>query len=91
MHEAFQILNEALTTAPVVAYQDFAKTFSVATDDLSKAIRAALSHKDDSKRKRPLHYASPGLNNAGRHYLNCEREELAKGFALKNFTFYARG
>ena len=88
MLEAFDTLKQALITAPVLAYPDFAKPFIVATDASKKAIGAVLSQIDENGREHPIHNASRALNDAENDYSTYEFEGLAIVFAFKKFRHY---
>ncbi len=85
IQKAFDTLKQALITAPVLAYPDFAKPFVVATDASEKAISAVRSQKDENGREYTIHYVSHALNDVEKNYSTYKRERLAIVFALKKF------
>ena len=60
---AFTELKEALTTAPVLAFQDFNKEFLLETDASSwrSGLGAVLAQKSEKGATQPLAYASHTL------------------------------
>lgn len=64
--EAFGTLKQRLSTAPVLAYADFAKPFIVEVDASYAGLSAVLSQEVDGK-VRPVAYASRTLRPAERN------------------------
>ena len=87
---AFNTLKNALITAPVLAYPDFSKPFSITTDASGYAIAGVLSqtHEDG---EHPVIYASRTLKDAERRYTTTERECLAVIYAVMQFRVYLLG
>src|SRR5436190_11565782 len=72
---AFDILKEKLTTAPVLKYPDFTQEFIVTTDASDYAIGAVLSQGTVGQ-DRPIAYASRVLSRAEQNYSTTEKELL---------------
>ncbi|KAL0128565.1 hypothetical protein PUN28_003720 [Cardiocondyla obscurior] len=85
--QAFKMLKEKLTTAPVLNYPDFAKKFLIITDASDQAIGAILSQGEIGE-DRPISYASRILNKAEKNYTTTEKELLAIVWAVKHFRPY---
>ena len=81
--KSFDSLKQALSTDPVLAYTDFNKPFSVATEASSAAFGAVLPELDKDRREYPIYFASRSLNEAEKDQSTYEREGLAIDFALK--------
>ncbi|XP_071571270.1 uncharacterized protein [Temnothorax nylanderi] len=82
---AFDLLKEKLTTAPVLNYPDFDKEFLVTTDPSDYAIGAVLSQ-GPVGHDRPIAYASRVLCKAEQNYNTTEKELLAIVWAQKDDT-----
>lgn len=87
---AFQLLKDALTTPPLLAYPDFKQSFNLTTDASNEALGAVLSQGSPGK-DRPIAYASRTLNKTERRYSTIEKELLAIVWAVKNFRCYLLG
>src|SRR5436190_18592636 len=87
---AFDILKEKLTTAPVLKYPDFTQEFIVTTDASDYAIGAVLSQGTVGQ-DRPIAYASRVLSRAEQNYSTTEKELLAIVWAVKHFRPYVYG
>ena len=74
--EAFNILNEKLSNAPIFAQPDFEKGFRLYTDTSGEAMGAVLVQGDGDEQK-VIEYASKQFNSAQRNYSVIEREALA--------------
>ncbi|KAF6210122.1 hypothetical protein GE061_015878 [Apolygus lucorum] len=88
--EALDTLKGALTSYPVLAYPDFSRPFTLATDASGVAVGAILSQ-DTPEGSRPVAYASRTLNPAERKYSTTERELLAVVWAVTHFQSYLLG
>lgn len=83
---AFELCKELLVNAPILAYPDFSKQFTLTTDASNVAIGAVLSQSD-----RPIAYYSRTLNSAERNYSTIEKELLAIVDSTKHFRPYLYG
>ena len=57
-HEAFDVLKEALSTAPVLGYPNFTREFILETDALLKGLDAILSQQEKDGNICVIAYAS---------------------------------
>ncbi|XP_063895318.1 uncharacterized protein LOC135118122 [Helicoverpa armigera] len=87
---AFNILKQKLTTAPLLQYPDFSRPFLLTTDASNYAVGAILSQGEIGKDK-PIAYASRTLNKAEGNYSTTEKELLAILFGVKTFRPYLFG
>ena len=71
--QAFNMLKEKLTTAPVIAAPDWTVSFEIMTDASDYALGAVLGQKND-KRLHVIYYASRTLNDAQMNYTTTEKE-----------------
>ncbi|KAM0729433.1 Retrovirus-related Pol polyprotein from transposon 297 [Formica fusca] len=88
--QAFEMLKEKLTTAPLLKYPDFEKEFIVTTDASDYAIGAILSQGEIGQ-DQPIAYASRILARAEQKYNTTEKELLAIVWAVKHFRPYLYG
>jgi len=79
--ESFENLVRALTTAPVLAFADFSKSFVVHTDASSHGLGAVLSQENEG-RLHPIAYASRGLSPSEKNYPAHKLEFLAMKWAI---------
>lgn len=84
--EAFNSCKELLTNAPILAYPDFGKPFTLTTDSSNVALGGVLSQSD-----KPISYYSRILNPAERNYSTIEKELLAILACVRNFRPYLYG
>lgn len=84
--QALEALKLRLSTAPVLANPDLAKTFEVYSDASDNAVAAVLQQEG-----RPIEYASRALTGPERKYSVSEKECLAILYALKSFRHYLLG
>jgi transposase InsO family protein/predicted aspartyl protease len=89
--QAFDILKEALISAPVLRFADFTKPFYLHTDASNYAVGAVLCQKDDNDHDYPIAYASKLLSPAERNYSITEKEALAAVWAVLYFRPYLYG
>ena len=73
--EAFDILREKLTTAPVLGYADYTKPFIVETDASHDGLGAVLSQEQDGRR-RVIAYASRRLRPPEKNMQNYSSRKL---------------
>ena len=88
MQNAFEELKVKLTSAPVLSYPEYAKSFLVCADASSRAVGAVLSQADENGRDHPIHYVSRALSAAESNYSAFNRKALGVIFALKKFRHY---
>ena len=72
---SFSTLKEKLTSAPVLAYADFSKPFTLDIDASYEGLGAVLSQEQDGGR-RPIAYASRGLRPTERNMSNYSSRKL---------------
>lgn len=92
--EAFESLKLFLTSAPLLKFPDFEKTFILTTDSSGEALGAVLEQPYDIGEELinlPCSYASRVLNAAERNYSATERELLAVVWAITVFRPYLYG
>ena len=85
--QAFDILRERLTTAPILAYLRGGDNFILDTDESAFGIGAVLSEVQDGQEK-VIAYASKTLSKTQRGYCTTYRELLAAVFFIKHFRTY---
>ena len=92
--EAFELLKEKLTSAPVLGYADFSSPFIVETDASALGLGAVL-YQQQGEKKRVIAYASRRLRNAeknDRNYSSMKLELLALKWAVsEKFRGYLLG
>ena len=92
--DSFEALKLKLTSAPVLAYADFAQPFILETDASQSGLGAVLSQEVDGK-VRPVAYASRGLRPTERNmsnYSSMKLEFLALKWAMtEKFREYLLG
>ena len=89
--EAFQLLKEKLTTAPILVYPNFEKKFRLYTDASGQALGAVLQQEGDDKKEHVIAYASKSLTKAEQNYSTTELESLAIIWAVEKFKQYLLG
>ena len=82
---AFASLKQALCNAPVLAFPDFSRDFTLCTDASSTGLGAALMQKDNNGKMRAIAFASRLLNKAELNYSVTHKEALAVVWALRHF------
>ena len=88
--EAFEMLKEKLTTAPVLLLPDPTKPFTVTTDASDFAIGAVLTQ-DHGHGEQPVAYESRKLSPAELNYPVHEKELLAIVHAIRLWRMYLEG
>ncbi len=89
--EAFDQLKRQLTTAPVLAFPDFNRPFTLDTDASDVGIGAVLSQTDDEGKERVVAFASRTLSKAERRYCVTRKELLAVVVFVHHFRPYLLG
>ena len=82
---AFLSLKNALCHAPVLAFPDFERDFTLCTDASAIGLGAVLMQPDQLGKMRAIAYASRLLNKAECNYSVTHREALAVVWALRHF------
>lgn len=88
--ESFQMLKQALVSAPILACPDFTKPFSLHCDASAYGIAGMLAQEIDGK-EHPIAFASKSLSKCETNYSATEREALAVVFAVEHFRPYLEG
>lgn len=83
---AFQHCKELLCNAPILAYPDFTKNFTLTTDASNVAVGGVLSQQN-----KPIAFYSRTLNTAEKDYATIEKELLAIIECVKHFRPYLYG
>ena len=86
--QAFQALQTALTTAPVLLLPDYGKPFTLIMDTSDYTTGAILEQEDAFGRSHPVAYFSKSLQPAERNYEIHDKELLAIVQSLKHFRHY---
>ncbi|GJU46386.1 putative nucleotidyltransferase, ribonuclease H [Tanacetum coccineum] len=85
--QAFDILKNKLTTAPLIIAPEWNLDFELMCDASDYAIGAVLGQRID-KIFCLIYYASKTMNDAKEHYTTTEKELLAVVYAFDNFRSY---
>ncbi|KMQ72786.1 hypothetical protein BPMI_04921 [Candidatus Burkholderia pumila] len=85
--QAFELLKEKLTTAPIMVSPDWGHPFELMCDASDFAVGVVLGQRID-KKFQPISYASKTLTDAQTHYTTTEKELLAVVFAFDKFRSY---
>ena len=85
--EAFDILKELLTTAPIIQAPNWELPFEIMCDASNYAVGAVLGQRVN-RASHVIYYASRTLDNAQINYSTTEKELLAVVFALEKFRSY---
>ena len=88
---AFDRLKSELIQAPVLAYPDFNKDFTLETDASVRGLGAVLSQTQSDGRSHPIAYASRALSPQEKNYGITELETLAVVWAISHFHAYVYG
>ncbi|CAN6453582.1 unnamed protein product [Victoria cruziana] len=87
---SFNLLKEALVSAPILRAPDWNLDFEIMCDASDYAIGAILGQRVD-KKPVVIYYASKSLVDAQLNYTTTEKEMLAVVFALEKFRSYILG
>nr|GEX42752.1 reverse transcriptase domain-containing protein [Tanacetum cinerariifolium] len=85
--EAFKLLKEKLTNAPIMVSPDWSQPFELICDANDFAVGAVLG-KQEGKHFHPIHFANKTLNNTQQNYTVTEKELLAVIFSFDKFRSY---
>lgn len=88
--EAFKILKDRLTTAPVLTHPDFTKPFYIQCDASILGVGGVLFQIINGE-EHPIAYMSKKLNAAQRNYSVTELECLAAILCVREFRCYVEG
>ncbi|GJX48800.1 reverse transcriptase domain-containing protein [Tanacetum coccineum] len=86
-HNAFKLLKEKLTCAPVIVSPNWNLPFELMCDASDFAVGAILGQKD-GKNFHPIYFASKTLNAAQQNYTITEKELMVVVFAFDKFRSY---
>ena len=86
--QAAQTLKERITSAPILAFPDIEKTFTLTTDASATATGAVLSQRQDDGKEHPVSFYSKTLDTTQRKWDSCEQELFAIVAAVKHFRCY---
>ena len=88
---AFIYLKKLLTTAPILSFPDFSRSFILDTDASNDGIGAVLSQRHNDGREYVIAYASRSLSKSERNYSVTRRELLAIVTFTNHFRQYLLG
>lgn len=89
---AFEQIRLRLISAPILAFPDLERPFTLDTDASDAGIGAVLSQRDDEDgSERVVAYASKSLSRAERHYCVTRKELLAVVYFIRHFRPYLLG
>lgn len=88
--KSFELLKQAMTTAPVLAHPDPDRMFILAADASDQAVGAVLQQ-DLEVGLQPIAYFSRKLRGAELNYSVHEKETLAQVLALKHWRCFLEG
>jgi hypothetical protein len=89
--KAFESVNAALTTAPVLVAPVFSKPWIILTDCSDLTMGACLAQLDDNGIERPVAYASANLSDAQQNYGITDKEGLAVVWAVRKWRHFIHG
>ncbi|KAE9267738.1 hypothetical protein PR003_g31677 [Phytophthora rubi] len=89
--QAFDVVKQGLTEAPILAVADQDRPFHVVCDASDFAIGCALMQHDHEGRDHVVYYQSRQLKPAERNYPVHDKELLAMKYALAKFRVYLLG
>ena len=85
------LLKNHLCSAPILAYPQFDRPFTVQTDASDVGLGAVLAQFDLSGHEHVISYASRSLSDREKRYSATEKEALAVVFATDHFQAYFLG
>ena len=89
--ESFSLLKSHLCSAPVLAYPQFDRPFTLQTGASDIDLGAVLTQFDSSGNEHVISYASRSLTDREKKYSVTEKEALAVVFATDHFRAYLLG
>jgi len=89
--QAFDMLKQSFTTAPILQMPDFSRPFIVEVDASDFATGGILSQRDDEGILHPVAFRSQSLSPAERNYEIFDKELLAIIQALEEWRCYLEG
>ena len=89
--EAFDALKKAMVTAPILAYPNFQKPFTLFTDASDYGVGNVLEQEDENGKMRVIAYGGQKFTAAQTHYSMPEKECLAIIRAFKEYRTYFVG
>lgn len=88
--EAFEVIKEKMTNAPVIACPDYSLRFFLQTDASDYGLGAVLFQRDNGQ-ERVITYCSRTLRPAEKNYTTTEKECLAVLWAIEKNKQYLEG
>ena len=89
--KAFKQMKQIMSTAPILRFPDFNRTFYVVCDASNYHLGALLKQKDDKKHMYIVACESRKLNSVERRYATTYREFLGILFGVTKFDRYVTG
>ncbi|KAI4890099.1 hypothetical protein NFI96_006573 [Prochilodus magdalenae] len=86
--QAMDFLKERLTSAPIICFPDFERTFDLHIDACDVGLGAALTQRDKAGQEVVVAYASRTLHKSEKPYSTTEKECLGVIWALEHFRLY---
>jgi len=87
--QAFELVKSSMTSAPILAYPDFNRPFSLYTDASKQGLGAILGQKEpDGKREHVILYIARSLSPPEKHYGSSELECLGAVWAITKLQKY---
>jgi hypothetical protein len=88
---AFQRLKDMLCNAPILAYPDISRPFTLDCDASNEGLGAVLSQVGDDGSERPVAYHARAFSKTEKRYCVTRRELLACVGSIKHFHHYLMG
>ena len=89
--DTFKELKRLLSSAPVLAFPDFSRSFLLETDASGSGVGAVLAQGEEDGSIRPIAFASRSLQEHEKKYGITELEGLGVVWAVKHFQPYLYG